>query len=199
MMIPLGCCTHFEPDVIPMCDRDFDYAFLGSVTYNASEKKWFHAVMESPKEFARRMMCESIREVSLGERWRGFLHTTSDMKESISSELNYADILARSKISLVPRGTCYDTYRFFESLKAGCVVICEPLPDVWFYEGHPGITIKDWRDLPQLLDRLLSDPELLERKSQEGVKFYNERCAENIVADRMVKFLNLRLAEAANE
>ena len=67
MMIPLGCFAHFEPDVIPMCNRDFDYAFLGSVTYNASEKKWFHAVMESPKEFARRVMCESIREVSLGE------------------------------------------------------------------------------------------------------------------------------------
>jgi len=177
-----------------MCDRDLDYAFLGSVTYNANEKKWFHAVMKSPKELARRVMCEGIREVSRGDRWHGFLHATSDMKESISNPLNYADILARSKISLVPRGTCYDTYRFFESLKAGCVVICEPLPDLWFYEGHPGITITDWRDLPQLLDRLLSDPELLERKSQQGVKFYNERCAENVVADRMVKFLNLRLA-----
>ena len=197
MMIPLGCFAHFEPAVIPMGDRDFDYAFLGSVTYNANEKKWFHAVMQSPKEFARRVMCESLREVSLGGRWRGFLHTTNDMKESISNELNYADILARSKISLVPRGTCYDTYRFFESLKAGCLVICEPLPDLWFYDGHPGITIKDWRDLPQVFDRLLSDPELLERKSQEGVKFYKDRCAENVVADRMVNFLNLRLAQAA--
>jgi hypothetical protein len=194
MMIPLGCFADFRPDVIPMCDRDFDYAFLGSVTYNTNEKKWFHAVMESPKEFARRVMCESIREVSLGGRWHGFLHTTRDMKESISNQLDYADILGRSKISLVPRGTCYDTYRFFESLKAGCVVICEPLPDLWFYRGHPGITIKDWRHLPQVLDRLLSDPELLERKSQEGIKFYYDRCAENVVADRMVKFLNLRLA-----
>jgi hypothetical protein len=194
MMIPLGCFADFQPDVLPMCDRDFDYAFLGSVTYNANEKKWFHAVMESPKEFARRVMCESIREVSLGNRWRGFFHTTSDMKESISNQLDYADILARSKISLVPRGTCYDTYRFFESLKAGCVVICEHLPDLWFYVGHPGITIRDWRHLPQLLDRLLSDPDLLERKSQEGIKFYNDRCAENVVADRMVKFLNVRLA-----
>jgi hypothetical protein len=193
MMIPLGCFAHFEPNVIPMRHRDFDYAFLGSVTYNANEKKWFHALMESPKEFARRVMCESTREASLDGRWRGFIHATGDMKESISNPLNYADILARSKISLVPRGTCYDTYRFFESLKAGCAVICEPLPNLWFYKGHPGITIKDWRDLPQLLARLLSDPELLERKSQEGVKFYNEHCAENVVADCMVKFLNLRL------
>jgi Glycosyl transferases group 1 len=194
MMVPLGCFAHFEPDVIPMCDRDFDFAFLGSVTYNANEKKWFHSYMESPKEFARRVMCESTREISLGGRWRGFIHATGDMKESISNALNYADILARSKISLVPRGTCYDTYRFFESLKAGCVVICEPLPKLWFYEGHPGITISDWRHLPQLLDRLLSDPELLERKSQEGIKFYNDHCAQNVVADRMVKFLSVRLA-----
>jgi hypothetical protein len=193
MMIPLGCFADFQPDVIPICDRAFDYVFLGSVTYNANEKKWFHTVMESPKEFARRVMCESIREVSLGGRWHGFLHTTSDMKESISNQRDYVDILARSKISLVPRGTCYDTYRFFESLKAGCVVICEPLPDLWFYQGHPGITIKDWRHLPELLDRLLSDQQLLERKSQEGIKFYNDRCAENVVADRMVKFLTERL------
>jgi hypothetical protein len=198
-MVPLGCFADFEPNVVPLRDRDFDYAFLGSVTYNDNEKKWFHAVMESPKELARRMMCESIREVSLGGRWRGFLRATSDMKESINNQLDYAGILAQSKISLVPRGTCYDTYRFFESLKAGCVVICEPLPNLWFYHGHPGITIKDWRDLPQLLNRLLTDPDLLERKSQEGIKFYKDCCAENVVADRMVKFLNLRLAEAANE
>jgi hypothetical protein len=197
MMVPLGCFAHFEPEVIPMGNRDFDYAFLGSVTYRASEKKWFHGVMQSPKEFARRVMCESLREVSRNRRWRGFLHTTNDMKESISNELNYADILARSKISLVPRGTCYDTYRFFESLKAGCVVICESLPDLWFYEGHPGIIIKQWRDLPHQLDRLLSDPVLLERKSEEAIKFYNERCAQEAVAKRMVEFLKLRLAVGA--
>ena len=65
MMIPLGCFAHFEPAVIPMGDRDFDYAFLGSVTYNANEKKWFHAVMQSPKEFARRVMCESYERYHL--------------------------------------------------------------------------------------------------------------------------------------
>jgi hypothetical protein len=197
MSVPLGCFSHFEPGVLPMRDRDIDYAFLGSVTYNACEKKWFHALMESPKEVARRMMCESIREVSARGQWRGFLHTTGDMKESISNQSNYAEILARCKISLVPRGTCYETYRFFESLKAGCVVICEPLPDLWFYEGHPGITIKDWRDLPHLLDSLLGDSELLERKSREAIKFYNERCAEEAVAERIVAFLNLRLADGA--
>jgi hypothetical protein len=194
MYIPLGCFIHFEPSVVPMSNRDIDYAFLGSVTYNSCEKKWFHAFMESPKEAARRVMCESIREVSAAGRWRGLLHTTRDMKESMSNQANYAEILARCKISLVPRGTCYDTYRFFESLKAGCVVICEHLPDVWFYQGHPGITIKDWRDLPRLLDRLLSDPELLERKSEEAIKFYNERCRQEVVAKRMVEFLNLTIS-----
>jgi hypothetical protein len=109
MYIPLGCSSHFEPSVVPMYSRDIDYAFLGSVTYNSSEKKWFHAFMESPKEAARRLMCESIRERSAAGRWRGFLHTTGDMKESMSNRATYADILARCKISLLPRGTCYDT------------------------------------------------------------------------------------------
>jgi hypothetical protein len=195
MCIPLGCFSYFEPGAVPMSKRDIDYAFLGSVTYNASEKKWFHALMESPKEAARRVMCESIREVSAAGRWRGFLHTTGDMKESMSNQSKYAEVLAQCKISLVPRGTCYDTYRFFESLKAGCVVICEHLPDVWFYKGHPGITIRDWRSLPHLLDRLLNDPELLERKSREAIKFYNERCAQEVVAKRMVEFLIRRLAD----
>jgi Glycosyl transferases group 1 len=197
MYIPLGCFTHFEPGVASMSSRDIDYAFLGSVTYNSSEKKWFHALMESPKETVRRLMCASMREVSATGRWRGFLHTTGDMKESMSksNQTTYAEILGRCKISLVPRGTCYDTYRFFESLKAGCVVICEPLPDRWFYEGHPGIIIKNWRDLPRLLDRLLEDPDLLERKSREGLRFYNERCTQEVVAKRMVEFLNLRLTD----
>ena len=66
MMIPLGCFARFEPDVIPICNRDFDYAFLGSVTYNANEKKWFHALMESPKEFCP---AGDVREHTRGINW----------------------------------------------------------------------------------------------------------------------------------
>jgi hypothetical protein len=199
MNVPLGCFTRFEPAAIPMRERDIDYAFLGSLTYYAHEKKWFQGLMETPKEFARRVMCESIREISNGARWRGILHTTGAMQESVKNQAIYAEILPRCKVSLVPRGTCYDTYRFFESLKAGCVVICEHLPRRWFYEGHPGITIDDWRHLPKLLDRVLADTELQERKSREAITFYQDRCSEQAVAKRMVEFLKLRLGRSENE
>jgi hypothetical protein len=119
MYIPLGCFSHFEPSVVPMSSCDLDYAFLGSVTYNSSEKKWFHAFMESPKEAARRVMCESIREISAAGRWRGFLHTTGDYERKYEQPGNLRRHTRSMQISLFPRGTCYDTYLFLSRLRLG--------------------------------------------------------------------------------
>jgi hypothetical protein len=55
MNVPLGCCSRFEPEPIPMRNRDIDYAFLGSVTYDSREKKWFYAESGKWRALMRRL------------------------------------------------------------------------------------------------------------------------------------------------
>src|SRR6202000_1779185 len=55
----------------------------------------------------------------------------------------YTEIMADTKITLAPRGSSVETYRFFEAMRQGCVVICDRLPPHWFYDGCRALQIDD--------------------------------------------------------
>jgi hypothetical protein len=185
--IPLGLFSHFDPDPRPMAERPVDYAFLGSVSFGERFTKWIHRLMTPPKLLARRAMLEALQNVP--NRIKGKIYTTGDFYESIKNESDYEITLGNTKISLCPRGTTYETFRFFESCKAGCVVVCESLPNVWFYQKHPGIVIKDWSRLPAIIEELLADQERLEAKSAEALNYWKNVVSERTVAVRMAQFV----------
>ena len=71
----------------------------------------------------------------------------------------YTEIMADTKIALAPRGSSVETYRFFEAMRQGCVVICDRLPPHWFYVGCPAIQVDDWGNLEAEVRALSADPE----------------------------------------
>ena len=86
-----------------------------------------------------------------------------------------------TKICLVPRGTSFETFRFFEALRYGCVVVTEALPSRWFYKGAPVIQITDWSELEKILEKLLSDKQVLQEKHQESLNWWHKKCSEETV------------------
>lgn len=186
--IPLAFFSYFDPDPRPMSEREIDYAFLGSVSYDDRFAKWVHRLMTPPKILARRLMLDAFQRVP--KRFKGKIYTTGDFWESIKNHRDYETTLSNSKISICPRGTTYETYRFFESCKAGCVIICEPLPNVWFYQEHPGIVIKDWSRLPAMIEELLADEAILAAKSAETLYYWNNVLSERTVASSVAQFIN---------
>lgn len=188
--IPIGSFRRFEPAPKPMAERAIDYAFLGSLAFDIGQRKWVHRLFDSPKVLSRQQMLHGLQRV---KSTRGHISTTGDFEVSIQSPEHYVTALADTKISLVPRGTSYETYRFFESCKAGCVLICEPLPDEWCYERHPGIVIDDWRKLPDLIAGLLADPEQLEERSEAALAYWRRRASEPAVATHIAEFLDRTL------
>ena len=83
------------------------------------------------------------------------LKITPNFKAMRSEDpLSYSENLMQTRISLVPRGASYETYRFFESLRFGCIVISEYLPDFWFYKDAPVVHISDWKDVEKELNAL---------------------------------------------
>lgn len=83
-----------------------------------------------------------------------------------------------ARICLAPRGTNAETYRFFEGLRYGCVVVTERLPPTGFYAGAPAIVVDRWRELPDLLESLLDAPAELRRRHRRSLAWWRDRCSE---------------------
>jgi hypothetical protein len=188
--VPLGCFGEFDVDAVEFSSRTIDYAFLGSVEYDNHPRYSLRGIIRPPKISARTQMTRALREFSATRKCRnGTISVSQDFLDSISKQDSYVEAMANCKISICPRGTNYETYRFNESCKAGCVIICEPIPKAWYHDNHPGITIEDWRKLPDLLDSLLKDPSELLRLANASRPFWASHMAEDVVANRIESFL----------
>jgi hypothetical protein len=105
--------------------------------------------------------------------------------------------MAETKICLAPRGSSVETYRFFEALRQGCVVICDRLPPHWFYDGCPAIQIDDWRDLEAQVAKLLADPQRLFFLHRESLAWWEAKCSEHALAAELVKCLEAPASQAS--
>lgn len=93
-----------------------------------------------------------------------------------------------TKICLVPRGSYFETFRFFEALRYGCIVIAEKLPSHWFYDGSPAIQVADWSELDDVIE-LIENNSLLELH-QKSLDWWNTLCSETAVGKYMADKLN---------
>jgi hypothetical protein len=174
--IPLGLVRPLEVTTLPMAERDIDIAFTGSVEED-------HRRLPSAKTIARNAMLASLPESA-------HVRTTQSFGESLAaSAAAYAEELGRTKVLLAPRGGSVETFRFYEGMLAGCVVVTEPLPPFWFYEGAPGVVVRDWRNVRPLLDALLSDPGELQRRSAASLRWWEERLSPRAVGRYMSRCL----------
>ena len=130
-----------------------------------------------------------IRKKNLDVKFN--LTITSDFNAARSAdEKSYSEKMMDSKICLVPRGTSLETYRFFEAIRYGCIVITEILPSRWFYNGSPAIRINDWSELEEILDKLINNKLLIKKKHQESLAWWKTRCSEIAVGNYLVEKLN---------
>ena len=123
--------------------------------------------------------------------WHFDLKITESYKAIRSADpVEYSDRVMNTKISMAPRGTSFETFRFFEALRSGCIVISEFLPSGWFYDGAPAIRLSNWSELGPTLQRLLSDPAALEKMHQDSLDWWREKCSESALGAYIASKLN---------
>lgn len=198
--IPLGYANQIELPVTPFFDRQYDLQFAGSVAHNDTSsglRRW----LRSPKVLSREQMLSQLatyREHHSQLRYDVFVtdgfgpHAAEwgiDQFERMRDAEAYSRTLMDARICLVPRGTSLETFRFFEGLRAGCVLITETLPSRWFYDGAPIIQVSDWQHLPGILDDLIRDPELLYEYHQASMDWWATVCSEEAVGTYMAEVL----------
>lgn len=192
--IPLGYYNVLE---LPL--RDFDARstsvfFAGSLErrhrHRLSPRRW----LRMPKSVARDEMLKAVEKYQARRPGdRVVVRLTSTFASSSRTDPGgYSEALMDAKICLAPRGASVETYRLFEGLRYGCVVIAERLPATWFYEGSPVITVDRWKSVADVLERLLDDPAELRRRHEASLAWWNERCSEAAVG----RFMAARIERA---
>ncbi|MFK7846440.1 MAG: glycosyltransferase family 1 protein [Rhodothermales bacterium] len=190
--IPLGYANQGEHPMIPCELRTVDVSFAGSIHHKPyapwSLNKWFG----TPKALARNKMVAALKQMkSAHETWCIDLKITDSFQavRSASPE-EYARRIMNAKISVVPRGNSLETFRFFEAMRAGCILITEELPDFWFYRKAPVIRVNDWRELNQIVADLIADPQLMQRLHAQSIGWWRDVCSSTALGQYMADKIN---------
>ncbi len=191
--IPLGYARQVKLPIKEIEKREYDVFFAGSTQHGNysrwSLKYWF----DNPKSLSRKRMISTIKKLKLKyPELKIELTITSSFGSSKDAldENSYSEKMMNTKICLVPRGTSFETFRFFEAMRYGCIVVGEALPQRWFYDGSPAIQINDWSELEIILPRLLQNKALMLEKHQKSLNWWKTKCSEAIVGNYIAEKLN---------
>ncbi|MBE9108740.1 glycosyltransferase family 1 protein [Nodosilinea sp. LEGE 07298] len=194
--IPPGYLNSEDLPIRPILDRNCDVFFDGSVIQHKYPVWSLRYWSKTPKAHSREQMVDNLKRfkdknpqfqihLALSVGFAAFNYTPQS---------TYSQNLMNTKICLAPRGTTLETYRLFEAMRYGCVIIVEYLPSRWFYNGAPVIQIGSWQNLEPVLNKLLNNPVLLQTLHQQTLDWWETKCSEKVVGKYMASEINaLRL------
>lgn len=194
--MPLGYINGCEiTNDIPFNERKFNYTFIGNLNKNRIELlislTWFKYI---PQAIAYRLLnykrisnylvnyCEK-KHLKKNAYIKFFNKFKGEMPQS-----EYSKIISNSIIVICPKGFANtETYRHYESLLAGAIIITEPLPSHFFYDSSSIITIDNWNKLEKVLDDILKDPVKLRTLHIESTKLFENHNSLNSYVEYVLK------------
>jgi hypothetical protein len=189
--IPLGYYNQLDLPIKALDQRPYDIFFAGSILHGLS----FTSPFNTPKSLSRKQMVANLErfrhqqpEFNIKLDILSAFPSVNTLTDSDAS--SYSDRMMNTKICLVPRGGSFETFRFFEGLRYGCIVITETLPPHWFYQGVPAIQIKNWHELPEVLTTLLANPQQLQEYHQAALIWWRDYCSETAVGNYIAEKLS---------
>jgi hypothetical protein len=200
--VPLGYYNQLERPLVPFAQRKWSVSFAGGVALSAGEPGARRRRLATPKDTARREMLNALDQLAralphepvakvLLPHFPALLPGQDKWARTLTED--YSELLAQTRVCLVPRGNSPETFRFFEALRAGCVVVCESLPDHWFYRGAPVVRLRRWDQLEDVLGQLLDDNRALEQLHTASLEWWKTRCSENALGQFMAAKISAAL------
>ena len=183
--VPLGVYKWEEATPKPMAERAIDLVFLGNVELQLSGFRRNLA----PKTTGRNDMIKAIEYL---QKKRPELKMQIGFADSFGADVPgltrpYTEILADSKLGLHPIGRNPESFRFFELVRMGCIPVSHLLPERRHYEGNPAVYMDRFDKLEGWIDKLLGDPEGLQKRSDECIEYYNRLISPQAIAGFMVE------------
>ncbi len=180
--IPLGYHAQVDVPMVPITGRKWDIFFAG----HSLKPQWNkpRSWLLSPRAYSRNQLSCEVARLQKSNRALACNFVAGNSRRL--SPVEYSEQLAHSKICLVPRGNFHETFRFIEAARAGCILISEPMPDLWYYQDNPAVIVKDWNQLDEILDSILNFPDRMMKLHHDSIAWWHNRACEKAVADYVV-------------
>lgn len=188
---PLGYSRQKALPLKPLAERRHLIWFSGSLlNAGGSALALKRRMADEPKRAARQRMIAALRRLQARHPdWAIETDVLPTFADSLVAPAGYSEHMMDTKIAVVPRGTVAETQRFHEAMRAGCVVICEPLPDFWFYRGAPRLELADWSKLPELVEGLVAAPGRLQALHEAACRWWRDVCSPPALATTIAAIL----------
>ena len=189
---PLG--YHQDVPLLPILsinERENNVFFSGNLNFNRiflyKELSFFFSMV--PNYIYKRIIFRIKNSVpmDLSRAFKSsYIQFTGGFKRGISGK-EYAYKLHNSKIAICPPGFhSTETFRHFEAMRAGCIIVSKEMPDTFFYKNSPFIILKNWNELRPTINKLLNDPDRMKDIHLKTLAWWREICSEKAVASYMV-------------
>lgn len=181
---PLGYAKQPEVRFKPLDERGHLLWFSGSLrNVGGPALALMRRLADEPKFAARRRLIAALLRLKAAHpTWPIGVEPLESYAHSLKAPPGYAEGMMDTKIAPVPRGTTPETHRFFEAMRAGCVVVGEALPDFWFYRSAPYLCLLSWEALPALVEDLMAAPDRLQSLHEASVRWWREVCSPEALA-----------------
>lgn len=166
--IQLGTTKWFSgTHTIPIQERKYDVSFIGQL---------------DPYRRADFYRCLNSFKID-----NSFIYFYEGWNRGVGPE-KYSEVMSETKIALVPWGSgSLDTFRFYEAMSCGCVVLCIRQNNYEFMHGSPHIQIPNWNPLivEKYIKKLLQTN--LQDLSEKSRSFWENNLSPRAAADFIVK------------
>jgi len=189
-LLPVGTFNQIELPIKDIAERGTDLYFAGSVSHlgRPSFKERI-----SPKVTSRNEMVEHAQRLAAARPELNVeVVDTGAFHLSIGqSGEDYSNALMDAKIALVPRGVIADTFRFWQAVRYGCVVVTDTIPrHKWLYDGAPIVKVRRWHELEDVALELLADEARLRDLHERSLAWWRSRAAPEVVGAHMAQRLD---------
>lgn len=193
--VQLGYARSSIETFIPIEERLFNISFTGNLNRNRIElvsllsgisELWIRIGLLINKIALLKLINILIRY----KHKRDYYLFTEDFGKGLDTE-DYHYIMSHSKIILCPRGwTNSETFRLYEAMMHGCVIISEELPNRQYYKDIPIIQVKNWNEGLKIANNLLNDINAINELSKKNKEFYKKNLSPSAMANRIIEILN---------
>jgi len=193
---PLGYALLEDVPMKTMRERPYHCFFAGLVAAapdRSASRKWFTIPKDEVRKIGREAMFRAVEEFEKKEprfRFDGSVVSSPSLTSNSPDGRTYSQRMMDSKICLAPRGSIVDSWRFFEGVRSGCLVITEPLPDEYYYQDAPVIQIDRWTELERVIQPFLDDDDALEVCRQRTLAYWRDRCGEAAFGAYLARCIN---------
>jgi glycosyltransferase involved in cell wall biosynthesis len=181
--------------VIPMNERLFNITFTGCLNRNRIK---IASILTNIKThwvglgllFRKKLMLKIINNIVKFKYPVDYYQFNDGFNNGLNEE-DYNFILRNTKIALCPKGWVNsETFRLYEAMKWGCIVISEQLPEREYYKGIPIIKVTNWNEGLKIANELKHDSKRLEAMSKEIQRYYKQHLSPEAGAELIIKTIN---------